>query len=115
MPAPSDAVFISLVANAIAMIYIPVDEDFGMSPVESMACGVPVIGANEWGLKETVIEGKTGTLIDITPESGVKRLQMVLEEVPLFDWQNMRDDCRKRAEEFSLESFSKNLKKLIEI
>lgn len=29
------------------MIYIPVDEDFGMSPVESMACGVPVIGANE--------------------------------------------------------------------
>lgn len=115
MPAPSDAVFISLVANAIAMIYIPVDEDFGMSPVESMACGVPVIGANEWGLKETVIEGKTGTLIDITPESGVKRLQMVLEEVSLSDWQNMHDDCRKRAEEFSLESFSKNLKKFIEI
>jgi glycosyltransferase involved in cell wall biosynthesis len=38
------------------MIYIPVDEDFGMSPVESMASGVPVIGANEGGLKETIIE-----------------------------------------------------------
>jgi len=40
-----------------------VDEDFGMSPVESMACGTPVIGVDEGGLKETIIDGKTGKLI----------------------------------------------------
>ncbi len=43
IPAPSDMDFIALVQNAIANIYIPIDEDFGMSPVESMACGVPTI------------------------------------------------------------------------
>lgn len=47
LPAPSDVEFIQLVQGAIANIYIPVDEDFGMSPVESMACGVPVIGVDE--------------------------------------------------------------------
>jgi glycosyltransferase, family 1 len=47
IPAPNDDDFIRLVQNAIANIYIPIDEDFGMSPVESMACGVPVIGVNE--------------------------------------------------------------------
>lgn len=47
IPAPRDDEFISLVAGATANIYIPVDEDFGMSPVESMSCGVPVIGVRE--------------------------------------------------------------------
>lgn len=47
IPAPSDEDFIALVQNAIANIYIPIDEDFGMSPVEAMACGVPTIGVNE--------------------------------------------------------------------
>lgn len=45
--APSDDILLGLIRGAIASIYIPVDEDFGMSPVESMACGTPVIGVNE--------------------------------------------------------------------
>lgn len=44
---PSDTDLISLIQGARATIYIPIDEDFGMSPVESMACGTPVIGVNE--------------------------------------------------------------------
>jgi len=36
-----------------------------MSPVESMACGTPVIGAAEGGLLETVTDGKTGKLIEV--------------------------------------------------
>ncbi|MBT6295870.1 MAG: glycosyltransferase, partial [Nitrospina sp.] len=42
-----------LIGNAISTIYIPQDEDFGMSPVESMSAGKPVIGAGEGGLLET--------------------------------------------------------------
>ncbi|MFZ2255303.1 MAG: glycosyltransferase [Patescibacteria group bacterium] len=41
--APDDILLLSLIRGARATIYIPVDEDFGMTPVESMACGVPVI------------------------------------------------------------------------
>lgn len=40
---PSDTELRELIRGAKATIYIPVDEDFGMSPVESMACGTPVI------------------------------------------------------------------------
>lgn len=47
IPAPSDADFVALLQNAMANVYIPIDEDFGMSPVEAMACGIPTIGANE--------------------------------------------------------------------
>jgi glycosyltransferase involved in cell wall biosynthesis len=60
---PDDAELRKLIQEAIATIYIPVDEDFGMSPVESMACGIPVIGVNDGGLKETILDGKTGILI----------------------------------------------------
>lgn len=60
---PDDQELRELIQGATATIYVPVDEDFGMSPVESMACGTPVIGVNDGGLKETIIDGKTGILI----------------------------------------------------
>lgn len=41
------------------------DEDFGMSPVESMACGTPVIGVADGGLKETIVHEKTGVLLPV--------------------------------------------------
>lgn len=111
IPAPSDENFISLVAHSIANIYIPIDEDFGMSPVEAMACGIPTIGVNEWGLKETIIDGKTGFLLpkDISKNdiiSAVKNLNFEKSE-------KMNLDCRNRANDFSLENFIKNLKKYL--
>ena len=41
--APSDELLLAIIRNSLASIYMPIDEDFGMSPVESMSCGVPVI------------------------------------------------------------------------
>ena len=38
-------------------------EPFGITPLESMACGTPVIGAEVGGIKHTVIEGQTGLLV----------------------------------------------------
>lgn len=67
---PSDEELRNLIRGAKATIYVPVDEDFGMSPVESMACGTPVIGVNDGGLKESIVDGQTGILInpDCAPE-----------------------------------------------
>jgi glycosyltransferase involved in cell wall biosynthesis len=47
----------------MATLYVPHAEDFGMSPVESMSAGKPVIGVAEGGLLETMIHGETGILI----------------------------------------------------
>jgi glycosyltransferase involved in cell wall biosynthesis len=84
---------------------VPVDEDFGMSPVESMACGTPVIGVNDGWLKESIIDGKTGFLIHPRCEpadiiEAVKKIQ-TLPDTSL--------DCIRRAHDFSLESFKKQL------
>jgi len=56
---PGNKGFTDYIGKSIATIYIPIDEDFGMSPVESMAAGKPVIGVNDGGLKESIIDGET--------------------------------------------------------
>jgi D-inositol-3-phosphate glycosyltransferase len=38
-------------------------EPFGMTPIEAMACGTPVVGSNVGGIKFSVLDGKTGYLV----------------------------------------------------
>ena len=59
---------LKLLGECIATIYIPREEDFGMSPVESMAAGKPVLGVNEGGLVESIVHGETGYLMPAEPE-----------------------------------------------
>lgn len=49
--------------NAIALIF-PGEEDFGITPVEAMGFGKPVIAYKKGGLLETVIDGKTGIFFE---------------------------------------------------
>jgi glycosyltransferase involved in cell wall biosynthesis len=53
-----------LIGHCRATIYIPKNEDFGMSPAESIAAGKPVIAVDEGGVCETVTDGISGILMD---------------------------------------------------
>jgi D-inositol-3-phosphate glycosyltransferase len=50
-------------AAADVFISTPWYEPFGITPVEAMACGTPVIGSKVGGIKYTVVHGETGFLI----------------------------------------------------
>jgi D-inositol-3-phosphate glycosyltransferase len=50
-------------AAADVFITTPWYEPFGITPLEAMACGTPVIGANVGGIKYSVADGKTGFLV----------------------------------------------------
>lgn len=107
----SDDTLVQLIGRAIATIYLPVAEDFGMSPVESMAAGKPVIGIAEGGLLETIISGETGILLE-SPVSVEKIRTAVQTMTPSFAL-TMRTACEKRAQYFRLEKFLSNITNLL--
>lgn len=83
-------------------------EDFGIAPVEAMACGTPVIAYRKGGACETVIEGKTGIFFE---EQSAKSL---IEAIRRFERMEFTpQDCRKRAEEFSEEKFNQELAQFV--
>lgn len=100
-----------LLGNAIATLYIPKDEDFGVSPVESMAAGKPVIGVAEGGLLETIIDGETGILVAPEPtlEDIISAVQAMMPKRAL----EMRKDCELRAQRFRKEIFLEKIKKVL--
>jgi glycosyltransferase involved in cell wall biosynthesis len=56
-----------LYRGAIGLV-LPAEEDFGIAPVEAMACGRPVVALGRGGATETVLPGRTGVLVDSPDE-----------------------------------------------
>lgn len=71
---------------ADVFVTTPWYEPFGITPLESMACGTPVIGANVGGIKYSVQHGKTGFLVPPN-EPGIlgQRLLELLNNSSLLD------------------------------
>ncbi len=94
-----------LVGTCIATIYLPRNEDFGLSPVESMAAGKPVIGVREGGLTETVRHGETGILLDPGQSEDREALAGAVRTLDARSAMDMRSACEARAREFSSDRF----------
>ena len=99
------------IGNARAAIYLPMDEDFGMSPVEAMAAGKPVIGVAEGGLLETIVSGETGQLLEPPPK--VEALIRSVMDLTSKHALEMRQSCEARARIFSRENFLDNMRAIL--
>ncbi len=107
-----EAKLLRLIGTCIATIYVPDDEDFGMSPIESMAAGKPVIGVSQGGILETVIPGQTGILI--SPDANPYDIASAVMELDSAKARTMRIFCEKRASEFGLDIFIKKIKRTMQ-
>ncbi|MDT4328973.1 glycosyltransferase [Methylomonas sp. MED-D] len=108
----SEAGLIELIGNARACIYIPLDEDFGMSAVEAMAAGKPVIGVAEGGMLETIVDNESGFLLPADPSPG-----QIADAVVAMSREraaSMRAACETRAAGFSEEKFLERLCSLLD-
>lgn len=60
----SDAARATLLRNSLCVLYTPENEHFGIVPTEAMYTERPIIACNSGGPKESVLDGKTGYLIE---------------------------------------------------
>ena len=70
-----------LLRSADALVSVPWYEPFGITPLEAMACGVPVVAAAVGGLIDTVVDGRTGVHVPPRdPERLATELSTLLDE-----------------------------------
>lgn len=97
-----------------AFLALAADEDFGMTPVEAMAAGRPVIAYPGGGYLESVVDGKTGKFLPIKEERNL--LPVLTAVLKSFDETKYQpEDCRKQARRFSKERFVREIEALVKM
>jgi glycosyltransferase involved in cell wall biosynthesis len=103
-----DDELVELYSKCKGVIQTGKGEPFGIVPIEAMASGKPCIAVNEGGYKETIINKKTGLLIDPPYiDNFVKAIEKF--DNYSFDPKN----CQERAMEFSEEVFIEKIKEVV--
>ncbi len=80
-----------LYSNAMFLAFAPSMERLGLVALEAMACGIPVVGVREGGLRETVQEKVTGFLVERDPMQFAAAIQRLIEDAGL------RNDLGRQA------------------
>lgn len=78
-------------------------ESFGVSVLEASACGIPVIASNIGGLKEVVVQEKTGFLVDQNNENEIIEKLSLLVLNP-----NLRNTLGANGRDFVLNNYDIN-------
>ncbi len=92
---------VSDVLQAADLLLLPsTSESFGLSALEAMACGVPVLASKVGGLPEVVVDGETGFLIDPDDLDGFADAGVAILE-NRARWKTFRENAVQRAGDFS--------------
>jgi glycosyltransferase involved in cell wall biosynthesis len=105
----SNAAIADLYAKCKALIF-PGIEDFGITPVECMAAGAPVIALGEGGAAETVLPTTGLFFYPQTVEALMAAVQKMENKEVIIE----ESSCRKRAAEFSKERFQEEFSLAVE-
>ena len=103
-----------LYSNCLAVIYTPLNEDWGLIPLEAGASGKATIGVNEGGLKETIVNNKTGFLIpsiELSPKKIAEKIDYLFNNKSIA--KKMGLEARKKAEDFDWKPLLEDFEKLV--
>jgi glycosyltransferase involved in cell wall biosynthesis len=75
-----DNELIETLNRAAAMVYNPRLEPFGFAPLEANACGLPVIAVAEGGVRETIIDGVNGLLVQHQPQAMAHAIERLRDD-----------------------------------
>jgi glycosyltransferase involved in cell wall biosynthesis len=104
----TDDELVKLYSGAKAFLALATDEDFGITPVEAMLCGTPVIAYHGGGYKETVVDGKTGVFFH------QQTVESLIEAIKKFERMKISSDaCKKQAEKFSKGRFQQAIQAFV--
>jgi glycosyltransferase involved in cell wall biosynthesis len=98
---------VALYREATGFLHVG-EEDFGITMVEALAAGAPVIALNAGGARDIVRDGVDGALLD---EPTVASLRVAVERVAAEEWDRVA--LRERAAEFSRQRFSARMRELL--
>jgi glycosyltransferase involved in cell wall biosynthesis len=97
-----------LYARCVALV-VPNVEEFGIAAVEAQAAGRPVVAVGQGGVRETVLDGRTGVLVE-GEDAAALAAPLCDEGITRFDTAAIRAN----AERFSAASFRGKFKALVE-
>jgi alpha-1,3/alpha-1,6-mannosyltransferase len=106
----------TLLSTSSLLIYTPRNEHFGIVPLEAMLAGIPVLAANEGGPTETIIEGETGWLRNVSKvdEWAAVMRKVLSGQLDAKALQRMGENGKRRvAEMFSKEMMAKRFEEEI--
>jgi len=107
----NDLDLVQLYSESTATLFCPNLEPFGLVSLESMACGTPVLGVNEAGLRESIKDGETGYLLPWDEKMFAKKITMLINNPLVVE--KMKNNCLQYLNdkywpwEYSVERFSK--------
>jgi len=96
----SDERLVQLYNQAKVTVYAPIREPFGLVPLESMACGTPVVGVRDGGVPETVVDQHTGLLVERDLVQFAEAIRSLLEDT------KRREQYGQQAREYVLEKWT---------
>jgi glycosyltransferase involved in cell wall biosynthesis len=106
-----DSELIELIGKCQATIYIPIDEDAGMTHLESNIAGKTFLGVKEGGLIESSIDNETCILLPSSPtkEDVIQGVKQMTKEWCLA----RKEICEEHASKYNQEKFFQKIEKII--
>lgn len=84
-------------------------EDFGISSVEALGCGAPVVALGRGGVLDVVEHGVHGVLYDDVGDDGIEALMTAIDRARQIRFNP--DELRHRAEAFSVARFQEEMRR----